>query len=511
MGVVSTGEGLPGRAYRSESDGQSQASNLLVVLAALLIARLVALALNRTELFFDEAQYWSWSLTPDFGYYSKPPLIAWIIAGTTSICGHSEACIRTASPILHTVTAWLVYLCGVRLHGQRVGFWSGIAFATVPGVSFSAGLISTDVPLLTCWAGALLAFVCLLQADDRDWRPAIGLGLSIGLGLNAKYAMAYFVVCALLFLLTTPSRRHLLRDARLLAALAIAVALIVPNIVWNAQHSFATLGHTADNANWGRSLFHPAKMAEFFLAQFGVFGPVYFAVLIWVAYRALRESLPEADRLLLWLSIPIIAIITVQAFLSRAHANWAACAYVSATVLVVAQLLRAGSVSSWLKGSVAVHMAVAAVLAVGLATAGSWRLPFGADPVGRLMGWRDLGTAVAKELEQARLSQRPYRAVVTDERMLTASLLYYMRAEPTPVLAWRQPGAKPRDHFELMREYRSSAGSPVLLVSLNPAASGIPGSFTSAKPLPSIVVKGSDKKGGTRTHYLFELSGPKAP
>ena len=41
------------------------------LLAALLVLRLVALALNGTDL-FDEAQYWSWSLEPAFGYYSKP-------------------------------------------------------------------------------------------------------------------------------------------------------------------------------------------------------------------------------------------------------------------------------------------------------------------------------------------------------------------------------------------------------------------------------------------------------
>ena len=52
---------------------------LVVGLAALLGLRLVALTLNGTNLFFDEAQYWTWSQDLDFGYYSKPPLIAWII------------------------------------------------------------------------------------------------------------------------------------------------------------------------------------------------------------------------------------------------------------------------------------------------------------------------------------------------------------------------------------------------------------------------------------------------
>ena len=52
---------------------------LVIVLGAITIFRIAALYFNATDLFFDEAQYWSWSLQPDFGYYSKPPLIAWLI------------------------------------------------------------------------------------------------------------------------------------------------------------------------------------------------------------------------------------------------------------------------------------------------------------------------------------------------------------------------------------------------------------------------------------------------
>ena len=90
-------------------------------LVGLLVLRLVALALNRTDLFFDEAQYWFWSLEPAFGYYSKPPLIAWIIGLSTGVCGVSEFCVRLPSPFLHTVTALGVFLIGRQLYDTRTG------------------------------------------------------------------------------------------------------------------------------------------------------------------------------------------------------------------------------------------------------------------------------------------------------------------------------------------------------------------------------------------------------
>jgi 4-amino-4-deoxy-L-arabinose transferase-like glycosyltransferase len=65
-----------------------RAAALLV--AALTAARLVALFRTPLELYPDEAQYWLWSRTLDFGYYSKPPVIAWAIWATTAIGGGLE-------------------------------------------------------------------------------------------------------------------------------------------------------------------------------------------------------------------------------------------------------------------------------------------------------------------------------------------------------------------------------------------------------------------------------------
>jgi 4-amino-4-deoxy-L-arabinose transferase-like glycosyltransferase len=434
---------------------------LLAGLGALLCLRLVALHLNTTDLFFDEAQYWAWGETPAFGYYSKPPLIAWIIRAATEACGVGEACVRLPSPFLHTATALAVFVLARSLYDVRVGALSGLAFATLPGVSLSAGLISTDVPLLACWALALIGFTQLYRTQ-RLW-PALLLGLAFGVGLNAKYAMAWFILCAAAYLIASPERRGVLKDYRLYLALALGVALIVPNLAWNYAHAFATFSHTADNAHWSGSLLHPEKMLEFFGSQFGVFGPILFGAFLVIVWRAWKAGLSEPDRMLLAFSLPLVAIITVQALLSRAHANWAAPAYVAATVLVMATMVR-DRAWGWLAGSFVVNIAVLALIVFGTTTAGRLPLPFKPDPFARTLGWRELAQATRDELAKARADGRPFAAVLTDDRAVTSELLYYMRGEPTPVLAWR-PGA-PHDHFELTRPFTAATTGPVLLVSL---------------------------------------------
>ena len=473
-------------------------SVLLAGLAALLCLRVVALYTNGTDLFFDEAQYWAWSEDPALGYFSKPPLIAWIIGAATTACGAGEACVRLPSPLLHTATALTVFWLGRRLYDARIGALSALAFATLPGVSLSAGLISTDVPLLLCWALALVGFSALIETDDV-W-PALLLGAAFGAGLNAKYAMVWFIPCAAVYLLLTPERRRVLREWRLYVALAIGLLMIAPNLAWNYSHSFATLSHTAANANWGGSMLHPSKALEFFGAQFGVFGPILFGAFLVIVWRWRSARPPEADRLLLAFSVPIIAVILVQAFLSRAHANWAATAYVAATVLVIANMVRDGA-WGWLKASFIVHAVMLALIVFGTATAGQVPLPLKTDPFARTLGWHDLAEATRAELTKAAAAGKPYAAVLSDDRSVTAELLYYLRDEPTPILAWR-PGA-PHDHFEMTRPFTAATPSPVLLVRVDDEPPPALKSFASADKVGDRMLPAGDNAQRHVTFYAL--------
>src|SRR5436309_5337621 len=190
----------------------------LIAVTAITAARIVWLAVQSAGLYPDEAQYWFWAQHLAFGYYSKPPLIAWVIALTTAMFGDSEFGVRLAAPLLHAITAGIVYAIGARLYDNRIGFWSALASATLPGVSLSAFLISTDAVLLPCWAAALYAFI--RAREPGGWRWWLGVGIAAGLGLLAKYAMAYWLLSALGFVLVVPAeRRHL---KRLAAAIGIA-------------------------------------------------------------------------------------------------------------------------------------------------------------------------------------------------------------------------------------------------------------------------------------------------
>lgn len=480
----------------------------LAAMAGLLAFRVVALAFNRTDLFFDEAQYWFWGERLQLGYFSKPPLIGWIIRAVTDVCGETAFCIRLASPIIHAGTATLVFLAAMRLAGPLAGLWSGLIFATLPGISVSSGIASTDVPLLFFYALALFAFVRFL--DREDLPSALLLGVAIGGGLMAKYAMAYFVGCAALYLALSPRRRRLLASPKLAAALAVALAIIAPNLWWNWQNSGVTFSHTAANAKWGGDLFKPGKALEFLAAQFGVFGPVTFAAFLVIVWRWARGTRPisESERMLLLLALPVIAAVTLQAFLSRAHANWAAVAYVPASILVASVMLRDGAVLAR-RATLAIHLALAGLLAVGTSTAGLLALPPRSDPFARVLGWSEAIHRLEQRIDALAAEGRPVATILADDRAVLAELVYYLRDRPIPVRAWRDgPGF--RDHYEMVAALAPGDGEPMLLVHHRKERADIHARFAVVEDLGTVEAP-IGAGGGMRTLFLSRLSGWRGP
>lgn len=473
----------------------------LAVIAAITAFRIIALYLNNTNLFFDEAQYWTWSLAPAAGYYSKPPLIAFIINLSTGVCGDSEFCIRLPSALIHGLSSAAVMLAATRLYDVRTGVWSGILFLTIPGVSFSSYIVSTDVPLLFCWAVALYAFVGLLK--DRTWFFAVLMGLALGVGLNAKYAMAYFAVCMFLYLIFTPQYRSLLRDLKLWAALLIGLAFCLPNFYWNLNNGLSTFFHTVDNAKLEAARASLLDSLGIVAALFAIVGPFLFAIYLWIAVRAVKVRLGESERLLLAFSLPVLFLLLFMTVFLRANANWAAPSFVAVTILATATLL-SGDRKKWIDYSLILNMVVIVFLAGAFWGAGKVPLPGRAEPFRRVLGWDTVGTETQQKLQEAQQAGKPFGSVLTIRRSMTAELLYYMREDKTPVYAWHASG-RPLDHYQLTRPFRKGATEPVLLVSFFKDPGFITGLFETSQTLGTATIKPG--RARPRTLYFHSLSG----
>ncbi|HEV2302049.1 MAG TPA: glycosyltransferase family 39 protein [Stellaceae bacterium] len=467
---------------------------MLAATLAVTLLRFFWLALQPAGLYPDEAQYWLWSRHLAFGYYSKPPLVAWAIALTTTLFGDGPFAIRLAAPLCHAIAAAFIYGIGARLYDRRVGFWAGLAYLTLPGVSVSGFVISTDALLLPCWAAALYTFIRAREAAGLWWAA---VGLAVGLGLLAKYAMGYWLLSAFGFLFASRAeRRHL---PPFLAACALALLLYLPNLWWNWANGFASYLHLRDNADLAGPLFHPLELGEFLASQFAVFGPFFFALLLWLIVMPRRLTEPPAG-LLAAFALPTLAIILMVSYLSRAHANWAAPAYVSASVLVVAVALDRGW--RWLPAaSVALHLAVVALVFAGppaLAALGR-PLPARWDPLHRLRGWRTLGTEVG-----AVLAAHPGYRLLADDRETLAALVYYVRPHPFDAVHWN-PQRTVKNEWDLTNDLARYPGGNFVVVSPGHIFAELEPAFASVERLPPLVI--GIGPGGARRYALYLARG----
>jgi hypothetical protein len=101
---------------------------------------------------------------------------------------------------------------------------------------------------------------------------------------------------------------------------------------------------------------------EFIAAQFGLFGPILFVVLLRAAWREIRKPTDAGRILLLAFSLPVLALLIVQALLSRAHGNWSAAAYPAASILVTQVMLELNR-QVLFRLSLGLHVIVALLLA----------------------------------------------------------------------------------------------------------------------------------------------------
>jgi len=430
----------------------------VLLVAALTVVRLVGLRLSAVDLYFDESQYWAWSQELAFGYFSKPPLIAWVIAAADTVCGPGEACLRAPAPLFHAGMALSVYWTARHLYGTRTAFFAGLTAVLAPGIVFSTRIISTDVPLLFFWALALLAFVRLRGGGGYGW--SLLLAVAFGLGLLSKYAMVYFAGSVLLAGLVDPASRALLKSTRLWLALGLGLLFLAPNLAWNLDHGLVTFVHTGDNIAGRGALFDIGGGLAFFATQFAVGGPVVMGGLLFLAVR-FRSSLVTADdRTLLAFSAPILAALIVFAFVAEANGNWAAPAFVAAFVVVPAALLRLGRRSLVVAG-IAIGLACQAALLIADPFADRLAIPLAkpVDPYAPTLGWKALGEEVT-----AAAARTGARAIVGLPRRDIASLIYYTRDSGLPVYAWPPANGIPGDHFELTRPLGPEAPEPVLAV-----------------------------------------------
>jgi 4-amino-4-deoxy-L-arabinose transferase-like glycosyltransferase len=411
-------------------------SALMIIVLIFILKYLISLYLFSTKfsLYVDEAQYWLWSQNLEWGYYSKPPLIALVIRCFTHLFGNGEIVLKIIPNLCVAISSWFIFKLATDLFSPRIGIISILIFLTMPIVIFGSFFVTTDPLLILCWSTALYLLNCaLVKNTTLYW---ILFGLISGLGFLAKYAFIYFYLCLFCYLFFFDKAKIKQIKIGFLCSILITLALLTPNIYWNISNGMMTFNHIAqDNIKLQHQVYNPLKILSFILEQAAIMGIFNFIAILTPFFKKTHLD-KKKQQLLYSFSLPIFVILASQAFFNRSNANWTAPAFVSISILT-AYYIKNFNFTKLYKASLSLGITCTLGLIV-LSTdrAMQWKN----NPFNRIYGWRQVASLISKDHCDVD------HILLFDNRTLAAEFLYYLR-DCHPNAQYYSPSTKPTNYY----------------------------------------------------------------
>jgi len=384
----------------------------------------------------DEAHYLLYAAHPALSYFDHPPLVGWVQWPLVAL-GAPIGMLRLIPGLLWLATVWGVYRLSLRLLAghplaQPAALGAVLALALAPLLHILGIGLLPDTLLMALTVALLWQTTTLVDPEALD-RPAAWLvmGTLLGLAGLAKYT-AVFTALALGLVLLWVHGLRLLRKPWLWVALALAFVLVLPVLVWNAQHGWASFAYQVAHGQ-GHHAWQALHVLRFLLLQLLAFGPLLLAA-AWARGAGAAAWLWGA------FALPF-AIFSYMAGGGTSLPHWTAPAWVTLAPLAGLGLARAWQAGQramrWLVLALGALQALACAGLLGLMLSAGWPLLPGSDaevapqanPFADLHGWEAAG-------ERARVlaAQQGLGSVAVQNWTLASRLGWYARPLPVHVL-----------------------------------------------------------------------------
>jgi len=379
------------------------------------------------DLFSEEAQYWLWSRYPDWSYYSKPPLIAWINYAT-GLIGHHDSIIRLTALAFGMAMLYGMYKVTLLLFQQkRMAYLSTILLSVSPYFILVSTFFTTDSLLLFFWVATGYYFIKAVQNNAMaDW---FRTGLFFGLGCLSKYTMFFFLFALIPLFVVKEKKRY---RKGILAFLMIGIVMFLPVIIWNYQHDWVTIKHVFALSGGGTTHFTIWKSLTYLSEFMGGVLLINSPFLLYIVFRRnilLKteswKGIPDAGKLA-WLMLPVagtISIFFVISILKRTEVNWGAMSYLSLPVILAYITERTNSYAKTLTLSALTFVVILLLLfpltvdRLGVSNI----LPISIDSMKRMAGWKQLSNTVCSLQKQYPVPP----LIITDNYHIASEISFY--------------------------------------------------------------------------------------
>ena len=261
-----------------------------------------------TELANDEAYYHMFAERLAWGYFDHPPVTALLVWAGERLFG-GELGVRFFFTVLQPLYLWILWrLIRPADAGRRDAALFVVVSAATLMLQLYGFIAVPDGPLMFTTALFLLTFKWFSENRRRAW---LWMGIAMALMAYSKYHGALVVLFAL-----AANPRQLLRPA-LYSSGAVALLLLVPHLVWQYEHDWASFAYHLSGRN---SVFKPGYIVEFLGNMLVVFNP-FFVPLYVQAWRKVKPQTP-VGRALKLLPVAFIVFFMLSSLRGYVQPQW---------------------------------------------------------------------------------------------------------------------------------------------------------------------------------------------
>ena len=258
------------------------AEQKLIVFFAAVSLLIHFLTNGRYGYFRDELYYIACGQHLAFGYVDLPPLSALLIRLSRVLLGDSLFAIRFLPAVASALSVALTGMIARELGGRSWAVALSCTASLCALVFLAVGnffSMNAFEPLF--WMGAIYLLVRIINGGSPQFW--LWFGGVVGLGLENKHSMAFFAAGVCAALLLTPERRHFAQKWIWLGGV-IAVALALPNVIWQIRHQWPTweVLHNIAQSNKNVVLTPAQFMAQQVLIMNPATLPLWLGGLIWL-------------------------------------------------------------------------------------------------------------------------------------------------------------------------------------------------------------------------------------
>ncbi|MBS0202746.1 MAG: glycosyltransferase family 39 protein [Planctomycetes bacterium] len=373
--------------------------NVLLLIVVTFFLRLCWAAV--LELGNDEAYHYLYTLHPDWSYFDHPPMLMVVAKFGLTLCGGwvHPLSLRLGFILLFAGSTWILFDWTARWFGERAGFYAAFAFNMAAYYSVAAGVfVLPDGPFLFF---ALLTMRALSNALFEPDRPILAwtwVGVACAGAMASKYHAVLLPLGTLMYVIVTPRASAVLKTPGPYLAALLAAGGLVPVLIWNAQHDWASIAFQGGRAVGFQ--FSPLGLSMMLLGPIAYLLPwIWFPCVTSLVTRLRHFStLPGNERLLICLSVVPLGLFFCVSCMRPILPHWPLIGVVPLFPLVGALWARNADLTPVLVRRWVVIMPTSllfiAILFIAQARFGVVNFPLERDPAREISGWESVGRAL---------------------------------------------------------------------------------------------------------------------